>query len=245
MMYRLSITVFSILLAPFVWSATESDTEDTGSDQSIGPETRPRLYDQADMSPYRRSGMSYMDPWYYRDSPYFYYAYAHHGFGYRSDLYYDTFFGFLPEPGHGKLSVSVGSDNYFGTSMSTSGYLDKKRGITYNIATLWESGETYWSHRDYDSFTIAPSFFWSNENTSVYVGFEYTETHFGAGNMSPFRVDTQNVETQSNLNQLRPIWIREPSDYTLKSATVGLQHQLTDFLTIGLQVESSDIKSSR
>lgn len=243
MKFRLLTVFLFIPIMSFIGAATESDAEEAGSSETPTPEARPRLFDRTEMHPYRDTGRGYFDPWYYRGSPYSQYAYTR--YGRRSYLYYDTFYGYLPEPGHSELSVSIGSDDYFGTSISTSGYLDKKLGITYNISALWESGETCWSQRDYDSFTIAPSFFWSNENTAVYVGFEYTETRFEGDGLSPFRAEAQNVDELDNSSHFRSIWVREPSDHTLKRATIGLEHQLTDFLSFGFHFDTTDIKSNR
>lgn len=238
MKLRYIITIVSFALVAVLTGTAESDNPDTNSPESPVPEARPRLDLPWDAHPFRTMPYRHIDPWYGWDYPYAgYYPYR---FGYRSNLYYNTMYGFIPEPGHSELSVSVGSDDYFGTSLSHSGYVDKKHNITYNVAALWETGETYWTHRDYESFTIAPTFFWNNEDTLVYVGFEYTDTHLENNGMSPFRTGVvENDSDQVN-------WLRTGStDYLEKSASVGLEHQVNDVLKIGLHFEARDIDRKR
>ena len=239
MKLRNIIAAVSFALIAFVAGAAESDNPDADTPETPVPEARPRLDLPWDAHPFRTMPYRYFDPWYAWDYPYAGYYYPHR-FGYRSDLYYNAMYGFIPEPGHTELSVSVGSDDYFGTSLSHTGYVSQKNNIGYNITTLWETGETYWSHRDYESFTVAPTFFWSNENTLVYLGFEYTNTHFDNNGMSPFRPGiAENDLPEGN-------WVRTKStDYIEKRASVGLEHQVNDVLKIGVHFEARDIDRKR
>ena len=242
MKFRNILVVVSFLLVAFIAEAAESDSSDANTpEETPVPEARPRLDLPWDAHPFRTTPYLYMDPWYAWNYPYT--GYYQHRYGYRSfrsDLYWNAMYGYFPEPGHTELSVSIGSDDYFGSSLSHSGWVDQKNNIGYNITTLWETSETYWTHRDYESFTIAPTFFWNNENTSIYVGFEYTDTHFDDNGMSPFR----SAVTENDSDQLN--WVRtKPTDYIEKRASVGLEHQVNNLFKIGVHFEARDIDRKR
>lgn len=246
----ISILSIALLMLPLSGEETEAEKANQSEEaKQTEPEVRPRLFNPTDMHPYRYSGMGYFDPWYHRGNYYRSYAYGYgypYGYGMRSQLYYETRYGFLPPPGHSKLSVSLGSNDYFGTSISTSGFLNKDLGIIYNVSALWEKGETFWGKQDYDSVTIAPSFFWSNENTSIYVGFEYTETHYDEQDMSPFRAEAARSAETKHLSGRSGAWrTREASDHTVKSATIGLEHELNDTLSLGVFFESKNFDRRR
>ena len=259
------------------------DNEPTEENEVI-PQERPRLFRPTDMHPYANPGAVYLDPWFYRGRYFPYYAYNNYdygwgglgspfgygyGFGYHSHLYYDTFYGMMPAPGHSELSISVGSNDYFGASISTSQYLSKKHNIVLNVAALWETGEQWWNDQDYESFTIAPTLYWSNENTLIYVGFQYSErnyadtaggytsnstssqmqrprlgSHDSDSSMSPFR--DQIATNGDGENNLTPgfAW-RSDTDHTVKSATIGIDHQITDSFRIGLNFETRDFDRKR
>ncbi len=242
------------------------------------PQERPRLFHPTDLHPYAGGGNLYLDPWFYGgDTRGYGYAAGYYGdrwgypfgygFGYRSHLYYDTFYGILPAPGHSEVSVSIGSDNYFGSSLSTSTYLSQKHNLVLNIAALWETGEQWWNGQDYDSFTIAPTLYWSNENTLIYVGFQYSERNYAEpvssfsestaatvtptqrqritpsssdSSMSPFR-DQIALQGETGEKYRSPgFGFRTDTDHTIKSATIGIDHQLTDSLRIGFNFEARD-----
>lgn len=265
--------------------AIEPNTQNRGSTEEVSntpiPQERPRLFQPTNLHPYATPGAVYLDPWFYRGRHFPYYAYDTYGyggwgrhgyplgFGYRSHLYYDTFYGMMPAPGQTELSVSIGSDDYFGSSISTTQYLSKKHNIVLNVAALWETGEQWWNGQDYESFTIAPTLYWSNENTLIYVGLQYSErnyvnaassyatsdsatkiqrpqlsSHDSDSSMSPF--SDQIASKRDASNDLRPgfTW-RTDTDHTVKSATIGIDHQITDSFRIGLNFETRDFDRKR
>ncbi len=249
------------------------------------PEERPRLFQPTGMHPYATAEDLYFDPWFSRGYyPYHGYGYTYGygmgyhgwggnryglaGFGYRSRLFYDTFYGMLPAPGHTELSMSIGSDDYFGTSISTSTYLSKKHNIVLNIGALWETGEQWWNGQDYESFTIAPTLYWSNENTLIYASFQYSERNYteprtnvespsqqttveprnrqrispnsSSSEMSPFRNQIASLNEADIENRMGGFGYRTDTDHSINSATIGIDHQFTDSFRIGLNFEARD-----
>jgi len=254
----------------------EAEATSAETDKTPVPQERPRLFHPTDMHPFATDRAIYLDPWLYgRHSYYggymtdpFGYGYGFRGLGYRSPLYFDTFYGAMPAPGHTELSVSVGSDDYFGSSISTTQWISQKYNIALNIGALWEQGEQWWNGLDYDSFTIAPTLYWSNENTFIYASFMYTERHVASPvltsaqsatpryrptlsktmadeNMSPFNDQIASDDTEGDRFLAPEIRFNTSGDYTLKNATIGLEHKITDSFRIGLNFEASDFDRKR
>lgn len=272
---RMGIMIAMVLTGISLACAESSDPK---SEETPAPQERPRLFHPNDLHPFAGSHAHYFDPWgYHGFGRYAWgypgwgyapgYRYGWDGMGYRSHLYFDTFYGILPAPGHGELSLSVGSGDYFGSSISTTQWLSKKHNIALHMGALWETGELWWSGQDYESFTIAPTLYWSNDDTLIYASFEYSErkvdsftrssptvqthaqkrptlaTHDSDASMSPFAGEIAGQQSRSLTSAQSPkLRVFPDGDHTLQRATIGIDHQVTDFFRIGLNFEATDLK---
>ena len=229
MVFKKTVTLCLVGFTATIGSAEEAQ------DSRPQPKERPRLGDnfqKHQLSPYQHR---YRLHRYFYD-PYFTYPASYWGM---SSLRFDALYGFLPAPGRTQLSVSLGSDDYFGTSISHTNYLSKKHNILYNVTALWETGETWWSGQDFESFTIAPSLFWSNENTSVYLGFEHTETRLDP--ITYYRSMDRRLREANQADSPSA----SSSKWEIDRMNVGIDRKVNDFFTIGLHLNVSDFSRKR
>lgn len=191
------------------------------SNEATPSKERPRLY----LGPYNPA---VIDSFYYGSlafgiSPYYYHFYRPLAF--MGPVY----------PGTSSITVAVGSNGYFGTGFTTADRI-KGTNIIYSLSASWEKGELYYPGHEYRSSTIAPSFFWSNENTSLYLGFEFSEMKIDR------RAEQPRVRPRVNDGPLKPgtRTAREVSHANeFESVNLGLTQRLWDFASFSVGVSDT------
>lgn len=154
-----------------------------------------------------------------------YYGYPYLGLS----SYYNPLFsplmymGYAP-PGRSSVTFAVGSDGYVGTAFSTSERI-KGTNLVYSLSASWEKGESWYPGYDYQVTTISPSLMWSNENMSLYLGFEFSDLSL-EDNGSPLK-DRPRVGTGPYRSSM-PLTRDLNPHFDYNSINLGLNHRLGD-----------------
>lgn len=103
---------------------------------------------------------------------------------------YDPYF-WLPSRGRTTLSVAVGSNDYWSTSISHFNSLSRKHNLFYEIYGGYESGETYFGDIDYETRYYGGSLYWFHDNIHIRLGFRNVDTNFDLPKISTPQTKTQ------------------------------------------------------
>jgi len=135
-------------------------------------------------------------------------------------------------PGRNSIWFAAGSGGYLGTGFTTSQYFPEQ-GITLALSASWEKGEHYWfNDLDYEAFTLSPRLQWTNGNSSLWLGLDYTDVQYqGQAKRPRLRVATPYASEALSESTHEPWQI---SDETLEEFSVGVRQRIGDFMDIGV-----------
>lgn len=160
-------------------------------------------------------------------------------FGYSS--YYYPFYSPLMMmgpiiPGRTSVTFAAGSNGYMGAGFTTSDRI-KGTNLIYSLSSSWEKGEGWYSGYDYKRSSISPSIQWSNETTSLFLGFDFSEL-----TLEDTRV-LQKPRPRVDRGYSRPgipLGGELNSVMEFNSAHVGLTHSLGDHAQLFISVSEDD-----